>query len=148
MTMKLQEFEDHYLIALGGAPIGRIQVDSQLTFYAEDLQLVCETGFTIEDGERSDWVDPADTATFLPAVMLFNRRLDSALVYKNGMLRLTFEDGARLRVLPHASYEAWNLSGSGGLQLVCMPGGELAVWSQPEHRAIEWLPGRKPSEPS
>lgn len=148
MTMKLQEFEDHYFLPLGGVPIGRIQVDFRLSFLSDGFHLVCETGFTVEDGERSDWVDPADPATLLPAVMLFNRRLESVLMYKNGTLRLHFEDGARLRVLPHESYEAWNMNGDDGLMIVCMPGGELAVWSKPAQRSIEWLPGRKPSEPS
>jgi hypothetical protein len=148
MTLRLQEFEDHYFVPLGGVPIGLIQVDFRLTFIADVLHLVCETGFTIEDGEHSDWVDPTDLATILPAIKLFNRRLESVLIYKNGMLRLHLEDGARLRVLPHESYEAWNLSGEGGLMMVCMPGGEVAVWSTPEQRSIEWLPGRKPSDPT
>lgn len=148
MTMKLQEFEDRYFIPLDGVRISSVQVDSQLTFHAEDFQLVCELGFAVEQGERSDWVVPGDTATVLPAVMLFNRRLEGAIAYKNGMLRLLFEDGSTLRALPHESYEAWNLNGADGLNIVCMPGGDLAVWSTPEQRSIEWLPGRKPSEPT
>lgn len=147
MTMKLQEFADRYVMALDGERIKRVEIDGRLTFYGEDFQLICEQGFTVEQGESSDWVVPGVPATVLPAVMLFNRRLESAIAYKNGMLRLLFEDGSALRALPHESYEAWNLQGADDLSIISVPGGELAVWSKPEQRSIEWLPGRKPSEP-
>jgi hypothetical protein len=46
-----------------------------------------------------------------------------------GTLVLSFADGSRLRSEPDANYEAWHVVGGTPQQLVvCMPGGELAVW--------------------
>lgn len=36
---------------------------------------------------------------------------------------------ATLRVDPDPGYEAWELRGPGTEMVVCMPGGELAIWS-------------------
>lgn len=42
---------------------------------------------------------------------------------------IRFRSGARLEVVPLSSgYESWQVAGPGGLQIVAMGGGELAVW--------------------
>lgn len=48
---------------------------------------------------------------------------------KNGTLELEFESGNFIRVYADPDYEAWSVVGAEGFRLVCMPGGELAVWS-------------------
>lgn len=47
---------------------------------------------------------------------------------KDGILVLTSADGLSLRVAPSADFEAWALAGPRGQKIVCLPGGELAVW--------------------
>lgn len=46
----------------------------------------------------------------------------------SGVLRLDFESGWSAEAAADPDYEAWNVAGTGGLRVVCMPGGELAVW--------------------
>ena len=45
-----------------------------------------------------------------------------------GDLSVTFDDTSQLSVKAAAEYEAWQLSGPRGEMVVCMPGGELAIW--------------------
>lgn len=48
-----------------------------------------------------------------------------------GALTLHFTDGATLRCAPDQNYEAWQVVGGSPQHLVvCMPGGELAVWDK------------------
>lgn len=44
-------------------------------------------------------------------------------------LNLEFDSGAALHVPVHAKYEAWGIVGIDGSRVICLPGGELAVWS-------------------
>lgn len=34
-----------------------------------------------------------------------------------------------MTVVADERFEAWTIAGPGGLTIVCLPGGELAVWS-------------------
>lgn len=48
---------------------------------------------------------------------------------EGGTLTLVFADGSRLRCEPDPRFEAWQVVGGTPQHLVvCMPGGELAVW--------------------
>ncbi|MVU83157.1 hypothetical protein GPX89_38700 [Nocardia sp. ET3-3] len=53
----------------------------------------------------------------------------AAVVSDSGELRIDLESGHRLVVEPDRYFEAWNLTAPGRYLVVCMPGGELAVWS-------------------
>ncbi|MFF4649194.1 DUF6188 family protein [Streptomyces sp. NPDC001380] len=46
-----------------------------------------------------------------------------------GDLVVGFASGTRLTVRPDPDYEAWETVGPGGRRAICMPGGEVAVWS-------------------
>lgn len=47
----------------------------------------------------------------------------------SGTLRLEFDSGYFIEAFADEDYEAWSVVGAGGSRVVCMPGGELAVWS-------------------
>ncbi|BAW05977.1 DUF6188 family protein [Nocardia seriolae] len=53
----------------------------------------------------------------------------AATVADNGELRIDLASGHRLVVEPDPYFEAWNVTAPGRYLVVCMPGGELAVWS-------------------
>jgi Family of unknown function (DUF6188) len=56
-------------------------------------------------------------------------RTVSATSTEAGTLGISFADGATLRCDPDENYEAWEVVGGDPQYLVvCMPGGELAVW--------------------
>jgi hypothetical protein len=46
----------------------------------------------------------------------------------DGTLSIKFGDGIELIVPPSPPHEAWELSASNGLKVVCMPSGSLSVW--------------------
>lgn len=73
-------------------------------------------------------LNPEDTtADFGPLRDLVGCRVTESTA-DSGVLEVRFENGCRLRVDPDDSYEAWTLAGPRGMKVVCMPGGELAVW--------------------
>ncbi len=57
------------------------------------------------------------------------QEIRSTTVDESGGLTVAFADGARLRIEPDEDYEAWTVTGPKGFMVVCMPGGELAIWS-------------------
>ncbi|MET9491338.1 DUF6188 family protein [Nocardia sp. NPDC006630] len=54
----------------------------------------------------------------------------SAAVDSDGTLRMLLDSGAQLAVEPDRYYEAWHVTAPGIYLVVCMPGGELAIWSE------------------
>lgn len=56
------------------------------------------------------------------------RVVNECLAHKDGRLEISFEDGSRLEILPDQEYESWEISGTGDLHVVGLPGGELAIW--------------------
>ena len=63
---------------------------------------------------------------------LLQHTVTSSVAEKSGGMVLGFDDGASLRVEPHEEYEAWTIAGPHGKKIVCMPGGEVAVWADGE----------------
>ncbi|GDY34030.1 DUF6188 family protein [Gandjariella thermophila] len=59
---------------------------------------------------------------------LAERDIVSLVAEESGVLTVAFPDGISLRGEPSDAYEAWNVTGPGGMRVVCMPGGELAKW--------------------
>jgi hypothetical protein len=55
-------------------------------------------------------------------------RVGSAEAHDDGTLVIVFASGAELRVGPSPDYESWTVTGPGGMRVVCLAGGELAVW--------------------
>jgi hypothetical protein len=56
------------------------------------------------------------------------KHIERLRAYKNGEIELRFTDGSTLTAGPDMAYENWDIVGAGHLLIVCMPGGELAVW--------------------
>jgi hypothetical protein len=52
----------------------------------------------------------------------------SAWARRTGELHLAFESGAVLSVAPDPDVESWAFTGPGGLLIVCLAQGEVAVW--------------------
>jgi hypothetical protein len=91
----------------------RIETDFSLHTPDGDLHLSLGTG-------------DVDETTFHP---LLRQKVRSSVAEDTGTLVLAFGDGTGVRVEPDDAYEAWTIAGPGGQKIVCMPGGELAVWS-------------------
>jgi hypothetical protein len=63
-----------------------------------------------------------------PALALFGATLSSAVAFKTGTLRLVLGH-FQLTVRADPQYEAWNVAGPGDIRLICMPGGQLSIWT-------------------
>jgi hypothetical protein len=61
---------------------------------------------------------------------LLDQTITASKAEESGALVLAFGNGTSLRVEPHEEYEAWTIAGPHGKKIVCMPHGELAVWSE------------------
>jgi len=52
----------------------------------------------------------------------------SQIEISNGHLRLTFGNSVQLDVAPHQQWEDWQIYSEDGLEIVCVPGGELTIF--------------------
>jgi hypothetical protein len=96
-------------------------------------QIYIEQRFWLRGPDCDAVVMPSEPATLAPVLRLFNAEVTGAAIQKTGQLKIQFGDDWSLEVEPNASYEAWQLSASLGVMLVCSPGGTVSVFRQPEH---------------
>ncbi|GAA0583834.1 hypothetical protein GCM10010172_80980 [Paractinoplanes ferrugineus] len=72
-------------------------------------------------------VEPGVTSSDVLATLL-GETVRTARARETGELEVTFGSGSQLLVAPDPDFESWALVGPAGLLLVCLAGGELAVW--------------------
>ena len=120
-------------LAIVGSSVTRVCFDYALTiFTSSDYELRIETKSTIKVADKGptsfEPEDPAAVASKL--LSLVGMEVSEAMAIETGLLMLRFDMNAELLAEPHVEYEAWSLSGPGGERVVCMPGGELAIWKR------------------
>ena len=123
-TIDLSGFSGQKLVEL------LIECSVVMNFEGEyGVLLICP--FTLETRGATHHIAPATDPpeAFVPVRNLLGTSISTSNIGENGSLSLTFDDGSILHVEPDPNYEAWNLSGPDGLVVVCMAGGELAIWS-------------------
>lgn len=90
-----------------------------------------ETPFSLHDSDGdhqiSPGADPDVNSRRLES--LTGQTITTSVAEDSGALRVDFTHGARLRIEPDSGFEAWTVAGPNGMKVVCLPGGELAVWS-------------------
>jgi hypothetical protein len=130
----LAELSDRWLLPYRGLNISQLAVDYALTFWLEGQASVVIGGdATLADrpgrapGARTVELRPGrqDVAS---ALSLFGATVNSAVAFKTGTLRLVL-DHFQLTVRADPHQEAWNVAGPGSMRVVCMPGGQLAIWT-------------------
>ncbi|MFI5540509.1 DUF6188 family protein [Nocardia sp. NPDC051900] len=94
-----------------------------------ELQIEGDIEFTTADGVTSSVSseDYESIATDLKA--LVGSAVTSSSAEDGSGLTVVLESGARIYVPVDEEYEAWGVVGPGGYRVICMPGGELAIWS-------------------
>jgi len=126
------EEADRYVIPIGGRPVSRIYLDGRfgLCFYSGGPTTEISIGSRMRfvEQEQSSIADPQEPATLVPVLRLFGRRVTSAYAFKDGSLRVEFQDGSRLEVDPGEKFEPWEVSAQDGLKIVSTPGGGIAFW--------------------
>ncbi|MDG4794966.1 DUF6188 family protein [Micromonospora sp. WMMD1082] len=118
---------------LGGQSVTRVCFDASFTILTSgDCELRIETESIIKtpagDMVTFDPESPGNAAIYL--TQLVRESVTSAEVGSVGNLRVAFGSGAELAVAPHIEYEAWGLVGPKERRVTCMPGGEVALWSE------------------
>jgi hypothetical protein len=112
-------------------------VESTLIEYSVVLQcsgehfVVISSPFVLENNGLSYAITPEEDSDecFEPVRRLVGQTIKAATVEANGGLQMAFNNGTTLMVAPDDAYEAWNVSGPDGALTVCMPGGQLAIWT-------------------
>jgi hypothetical protein len=84
--------------------------------------------FTAPGGTETLLRPEEDPVSLGPVLTCTRTVVESATAVEDGHLEVSFVDGSSLRVTPSPAYEAWELAGPRGSKIVCMPGGELAIW--------------------
>ena len=130
---QLVEHDEYWAIPLLGQHVSRFQVDMQLTleFFepaAEETSVWISGEFKLEVDGREQVLSAEQRDTISPVFALLGRTVQSALANKKGTLEITFREGGKLSVAADPNYESWGVTGVRWLRIVCMPGGELAVW--------------------
>lgn len=124
------EKPDHWVLPFAGMAVSQLRVDHQLTLLLDgDAQITVEQRFSLTLGQAEPVDLDPDKQDVAPAIALFGACVTEAIAGKNGTLRVAFDNGAVLAVPPDPGYEAWGVTGPGGLRMVATPGGELAVWT-------------------
>jgi hypothetical protein len=120
-------------LEIRGQSVIRVCFDAAFTILTDaDGELRVEADATIRTpaGETMQFDPESPGAAAMHLAHLVRDVVTSAEAASGGDLRMVFESGLELTVAPHAEYEAWGLVGPRGRRVTCMPGGELALWSE------------------
>lgn len=93
-----------------------------------EIRIEVDFSLRTPDGNFDLSPGPSDAQADHLRALLY-QKITFSVAEESGALSLGFSNGSRLHVDPHDSYEAWTVAGPGGMKVVAMPGGELAVWS-------------------
>jgi hypothetical protein len=117
---------------LRGQAVTRVCFDVALVILTSgDYELHVETEAVLQVSAGNDMTFDPESPDVVAAhlVRLVRDVIAVAEVGAAGYLVIEFESGMKLVVRPNGDYEAWGLVGPEGRRIVCMPGGEIAVWS-------------------
>jgi Family of unknown function (DUF6188) len=131
---ELVEQPDRWTLDMTGAVVTQCRFDHAVTLLVDlspgSVELRIEQPMEFERADGTLGVPLQGTAAQMaPALELLQQEPTSLEAYKDGRLRVHFAGGGRLAVEADPDYEVWTLTGPGGLRLVCLPGGDLAVWT-------------------
>lgn len=120
-------------LQMQGHSVIRVCFDMAFTILtSEGDQFRIQTDAVIHTPEQGkvqfDPENPDAAVTFL--VRLMSDVITNAKVRPGSSLVIEFESAATLTVPPHIDYEAWGIVGRRGKRVVCMPGGQIAMWDE------------------
>jgi Family of unknown function (DUF6188) len=129
---QLVEYSDYWVVPLQGKTVTRCLVDHAFGLEMWEREgtttIRLEGDFVLQEPSGEHRLSPAQPTALGPALSALGKSIAVAKIYKNGCLEVHFADGSMLSVKPDAAYEAWEIAGTGGLHVVCTPGGSLSIW--------------------
>lgn len=134
-TPLLEERRDRWLIAQEGGVVARLTFDYAVSLTVDtnhgpvELRIGGPFVVTSPSGQEHILIPEGEPERLGHALTLVRQRVGHISAFKDGHLEVAFTDGGNLGVPAEEGLEAWELSGPGGLRVVALPGGEVAVWS-------------------
>ena len=129
---QLVEYHDHWLVPLQGKMVTRCLVDSAFGIELWDgdstTTIRIEGSFIFREHGTDQLLSPEHPTALGPVLATVGKTVTAVHACKNGRLEVHFADGSSLSVEPDAEYEAWEIVSSGGLRVVCTPGGSVSIW--------------------
>jgi len=132
-SYSLIEHDDFWRVPLTGRTVSRFLIDNALCIEFIDpdreyVMITLEQEFHLEVNRISYALSPKIPTQLGPVFFLRHNTVKDALAFKDGTLKLEFANGDKLAIGAHPKYEAWGVAGDHGLRVICLPGGDLAVW--------------------
>ncbi len=116
-------------LGLDGGMVQLIQIDFRLGLFLMDrtgkARLYIGTECHLKSGDREDLLATDEPASLAPILPFRGAPVNAIDIEENGRLRVVFDRGEVLEILPNESYEAWELGAFPGGKWVCSPGGKV-----------------------
>ena len=126
------EHGDYWVVPLQGKTVTRCLVDHTfgLELWERDrtTTIRIEGDFVFQGYGGEHQLSPASPTALGPVLSILGKTITAARACKDGCLEVHFADGSTLSAKPDAEYEAWEIADTGGLHVVCTPGGSLSIW--------------------
>jgi hypothetical protein len=103
-------------------------MDYAFTVCFSEIELLLSCPFKLLLDGIEHLIDPSDMAQVATALHVLRKEGAGLVAHHDGRVELRFRDGTLITAECHPSEEAWEIDGSDGLHVVCLPGGELAIW--------------------
>jgi hypothetical protein len=129
----VKDHQDYWLLAIEGGIVIRCVFDYgcvlEITWKDISITIRIEGDILFTSGGETKTLlgDAHISLAYILAVL--EQRIDFVKIFNDGKLTLTFSNDITLNILPNDSYETWQITSDNGLRIVCMPGGELAIWT-------------------
>jgi hypothetical protein len=127
----LVEASDRWMLPLEDTSVNQCCIDYAVTLRCEngvEVRIEAPFIFRTPDGVEQLLVPEGDPVRLAPVLGLSRLVVVEAMAFKDGHLELAFNDGSNISVAATEDLEPWEVAGPGGLRVVSVPGGEVAVW--------------------
>jgi hypothetical protein len=101
--------------------------DALVLSFSRGSQILIETAALLTSPGHRATVMPGEDSSDALSPLLGD--VVSTAQTSDGELALTFGAGSELRVCPDPEVESWAFTNPDGPLIVCLPGGELAIWA-------------------
>lgn len=132
---KVLDKENNFLIDIGDKKVTQLRIDISLTLVflnkAESIEISLMTKFVYKNSKGKRFtIDPERTLELSNTLDLLHKQGDCVSIdKKNSSMIIQFNDHSVIEILPDNNYEAWTISGTGGINIVCTPGeGEPSIF--------------------
>lgn len=133
----LLEEIDKWVIPLREREVTLLLIDYAFRFVMwqsndDDISITIETDFVFNrpsDPNHRISLSANWPLSVMPVLEILHEKVVDVVIFKDGNLAVTLRNNQQILVSPDPNHEAWNVAGSGGLLVVCGPGGKITRWS-------------------